>query len=181
MALSIFSPVADWASSVAYQKFSIVKYNDKIYYALVDHTSGGSFDSTKWGGYTTDPFGSVISNEDTTDSERPHFFFTPSYGVNVANQPRTKITQFGEGYQQRIPESINNNLLRLSVTFENRSAREATAILHFLNARNGSQAFLYTPPEPYATMKLFACFNWSEQSQFYNNISINAEFTEVPV
>jgi phage-related protein len=181
MALSIFSPVANWASSVVYSKYTIVKYLGKTYYALTDHTSGGLFETAKWGGYITDPFGSVISNEDSTDSTRPHFFFTPSYGNAVNNEPRTKITQFGEGYQQRIPESINNTLLKISVIFENRTAKEATAILHFLNARNGSEAFLYTPPEPYATMKLFSCFNWSQQSQFLNNININAEFTEVPV
>ena len=181
MALSIFSPVPDWASSVVYSKYTIVKYLGKIYYGLVDHTSAGTFDTTKWGGHVTDPFGSVISNEDSTDSSRPHFFFTPSYGNTVNSEPRTMITQFGEGYQQRVPESINNTFLKISVVFENRTAKEATAMLHFLNARNGTEAFLYTPPEPYPTMRLFSCFNWNQQSQFLNNININAEFTEVSV
>jgi len=180
MALSIYSPVSEWAAATSYTKYDIVKYNDKIYYATRD-SSAASFSTDNFGGHTTDPFGTVITNTDTTDATRPHFFFTPSYGASIQNQPRTKITQFGEGYQQRIPESVNNILLQGTFAFENRSAKEAKAILHFLNARNGSEAFLFTPPEPYATMRLFMCMNWTQQSQFYNNISINAEFTEVPV
>jgi len=180
MALSIYSPVPEWEADTSYRKYDIVSNGSKIYYATRDNSSA-SFDSSNFGGYTADPFGTVITNPDTTDATRPHFFFIPSYGASIQNQPRTKITQFGEGYQQRIPESVNNILLQGTFSFENRSAQEAKAILHFLNARNGTEAFLFTPPEPYATMRLFMCMNWTQTSQFYNNISINAEFMEVPV
>tara|TARA_R110000796_G_scaffold37006_5_gene93676 strand:- start:784 stop:1332 length:549 start_codon:yes stop_codon:yes gene_type:complete len=179
---SIFNTISVWATGAIYAKHDIVKNGVKIYYSLQDHTSGSSFsaDSAKWGGHSPDPFGNVISNPDGS-GERPHFFFKPSYGGSISSEPKVKTIFFGEGYEQRVPESINNNLINLDLTFENRKSSEAKAILHFLKERSGSEPFLYTPTEPYSSLKLFICPQWSHTSEFFDNNSITAKYREVPL
>ena len=100
----------------------------------------------------------------------------------IATSNAELISRISEGQLKPLPSSLRKaRPLMNGTTIVVTSAKEATAMLHFLNARNGTEAFLYTPPEPYATMRLFSCFNWNQQSQFLNNININAEFTEVSV
>jgi len=121
-----------------------------------------------WGGYAT--FDSVVT---------PHFFWIPSYAPSVTNEPKIKSVQFGDGYEQRTPYHINANLLSLSLNFDKRNEKEATAIAHFLAQRKGSQAFVFLPPAPYASMKKFVCKKWDVSMQFENSFGISATFGEV--
>lgn len=180
MAISIYSAITDWVSGINYEKFTPVKSGGKTYYALRDHTSGASFaaDSGLWGGYTADPSGKVLANRDGSNT-RPHFFFTPSYGTNFSLEPKTRVSNFGEGYEQRVPESINNSLLSIDLIFDTRGAMEARAINLFLQERSGREAFLFTPPDPFASLKLFVCRKWSNNVKFFKNNSISAMFEEV--
>ena len=116
-----------------------------------------------------------------TQQTPPDLIFFYSILRQHCKQPtRTKITNLARVISKN--SRINQqHFLKISVVFENRNRKRSNCHTSFFNARNGSEAFLYTPPEPYATMRLFACFNWNQQSQFLNNININAEFTEVPV
>lgn len=171
MASSIFS-ITDWATSTLYRVHDPILYNDLYYYALTEHTSGGSFDTDldngKWGGITTDENGET----------KPIFLWTPSYRSNTNNEPRVNQIQFGDGYSQRLEDGINNVLLNLELNFDNRDLNEATAILHFLYVRKGVESFLFTARPPFGKQKRFICKQWSDTSNFYNDISIRARFEE---
>lgn len=182
MAVSIYSAISDWVSGVNYKKFTPVKSGGKTYYALRDHLSGASFsaDSSFWGGYTADPSGRVLANRDGSNT-RPHFFFVPSYGSNIMLEPKTRISNFGEGYEQRVPESINNSLIKIDLTFDTRGSLEARAINLFLQERSASEPFLYTPPDPFATLRLFVCRKWTNNVKFFDNNAVTATFEEVPL
>lgn len=181
MAVSIFNTILNWTANNTYKKYDRVKYDKFVYYALTDHSNKStipSLDYLNWGGVMIDPFGTAI--QETSERKRPHFFFSPSYGITTTIEPKIMSIKFGDGYEQRIQDGINNSLLKIDLSFDLRSAAESAAIIHFLNSRAGAESFLFTPVEPYATLRNFVCRSWSHTLIFYENNSIRASFEQVP-
>lgn len=121
-----------------------------------------------WGGYTTYDTKTI-----------PHFFWIADYGAGISSEPKVNVLQFGDGYEQRTPESISADLLKLDLTFDNRGEKEAAAIAHFLHVRGAKEAFAFMPPSPYGSMKKFVCRSWDVTMTFNNNFSVKASFEEV--
>ncbi len=168
MSSSVFD-ILNWTASTIYGKDDIVRYLNFYYYAKIRHVSAGSFDSSKWVGITT-------FNSDT----KPHFTWIPSYEGTPVLEPKVKSIKFGDGYEQRLPDGINNNLLKLNLSFNGRDLSETTAIIHFLRERNGVESFVFTPLPPFGKAKLFKCPNVTSPFIFYNNYNISVNFEEVP-
>lgn len=178
--MSTIYSINDWENNVTYKKHSVVKNGPYYYYAISPHTSPavGSFSDiytyinnylNLWGGITLDENGAINSK----------FIWIPSYNSSTNSQPKIKLIKFGDGYEQRIKDGINNYLLDLDLSFENRNLEEVTAILHFLYTRQAKESFLFTPLSPYATQKKFVCRAWSDSQTFYNNYTVRAKFEEV--
>ena len=171
---SIFDTVNTWAVGTTYSKNNIVLYNNMYFYSLGNGNTGNTPTSTlgtKWDGI-------VSVNSDYI----PDFFWKPSYASQVAHQPRIIRIKFGNGYEQRIEDGINSNLINLDLTFDNRNEDEASAILHFLFQRNTRQSFIFNVPTVYSKNTFttrFICSNWNSIYNFYNNYSIRATFEEV--
>ena len=121
-----------------------------------------------WGGYTT-----------YNNATIPHFFWVPDYGTSVSSEPKVEVIQFGDGYEQRAPQNISADLLKVDVSFDNRDEKEVTAMAHFLHTRGAKDAFAFTPPSPYGSMKKFVCRSWDVNMNFHNNFSLKASFEEV--
>lgn len=172
MKYSIYS-ISDWAATTDYEKHDIVNSDSFYYYASVNHTSAAAFNidynDGKWLGKGTDSNG----------EEKPQFIWTPAYNSPVNFKPRTKTIVFGDGYEQRIRDGINSNLLTFNLRFEGKTLQEATAICHFLYARDGVESFLWTPPAPFNAVKRFKCEEWEPDPAFYDNWTITASFKEV--
>lgn len=179
---SIYDTVPTWNSAVTYNKYDIVKGADnRFYYSIIDNNVGAGNNPTtttnlglRWDGYI------LLNGNLILD-----FWWKPSYNAKIDNKPKVKINQFGNGYQQRINDGINNNLIEFSLLFENRSEKETVSILHFLNERKGQEAFIYNLPTIYAkpTTNLntkFVCPEWGSTYISYNNYSIETKFSEVP-
>ncbi|MEK6883795.1 MAG: phage tail protein, partial [Nanoarchaeota archaeon] len=131
-----------------------------------------SIGSLSWGGLGNDP----IDN-----SVKPEFIWNPSYSLNIDISPRVKTIKFGEGFSQDIPDSINSNLLNIECVFDGRDIEEATAILHFLSARSGTQTFLFTLPTPFNKKKRWKSQEYPASINFWNNNSIKCVMREVVV
>ena len=103
----------------------------------------------------------------------------PTYGTRKTNQPNTRTTQFGDGYQQRIQFGLNQDPKVFNLTF-NVSETQADQIEDFLDLRasetNGS--FDFTPPGETSSSK-FVCENWSKSIPYSNRATIQATFREV--
>ncbi len=170
MANNIYTTAA-WVTGTVYKQNDIVLYQTRYYYALTDHISAAAFetDLLLWGGVATDNNSEI----------KPVFIWIPSYSSPLNSNPKIKKTQFGDGYAQRIKDGINNNLLELDLTFEERYLQESSAIAHFLMIRAGTESFLFTPPPPYARRTRFVCESWNFIPNFYNNNSVRAKFIEV--
>lgn len=167
--------VEKWVTSKVYRKNDIVLFKDVLgastfFYCVVPHTSTGSSPAASyWGGAVT--LDSV--------SNKPFFFWTPSSNLSISQDPAVKIVRFGDGYEQRIRDGLNNNRLKLDLNFEKRDSQETAAIIHFLSIRGGSESFAFTLPEPYSIVRLMVCRNWTNNYNFSNNYSIKATFEEV--
>lgn len=169
--MSSIYEISNWAGNTYYRKDSIVKFGVYYYYAIQAHTSHASSftaDTSKWGG-------TALDSEGVT---KPEFIWKPSYETEKGLTPKVKVIQFGDGYEQRVPDGINNNLLTLNLTFAGKALDEATAILHFFYAREGTESFLFTPPAPYHYKKKFIAKDWKDSATFYNNYNIRVVFDE---
>lgn len=171
---TIYDTIPAWAASTSYNQWDIVTNSGYIYYALGTHVSTSSFAtdlaSAKWGGRTTFNSANV-----------PNFVWKPSYGSQVTQEPRIRSIKYGDGYEQRSSDGINNNLIKVNYDFALRTDNETLAICHFLAARAGLESFTFTMPKPFGMIKRFVCRTWNETFEFYDNHSIKATFEEVPV
>ncbi len=79
----------------------------------------------------------------------PVFTWTPSYTSSITWKPRVLKMQFGDGYEQVVPDGINNKPMMFNIVFRKISDVEAEAIIDFLEARGEAEAFLWTAPAPH--------------------------------
>ena len=151
-------------------------YSSRSYfYSLTDHTASTTnpaIDTVNWAGWKADSL---------TGKKKPSFHWTPSYNVQSKHEPRVKKIMLGDGYEQRSPDGLNSSLLDLQLSFELRNQKEANAILHFLETMGGTASFLFTATPPFNKEKRFLCSNWSSSYVFFDNFSINAQFSETSV
>lgn len=178
---SIYDTVSSWNAVPTYNKYDIVKGSDnKYYYSIIDlnnnqnPTTVGNL-QVEWDGY-------ILLN----GVLYPNFFWKSSYNAKITNSPRIRYNQFGNGYQQRIPDGLNTNLIQFALNFDNRNEKETVSILHFLKERNGQEGFIYNLPNIYSKTGTnlntkFICPEWSTNYISYNNYGIEAKFVEVSI
>jgi len=161
----------DDSGNTTYSVNDIVVHNAKFYYCIQYHEDKKepSVGSTYWGGTTT-----------TNNGEEANFIWTPSYSVNARQQPSVVSIKFGGGYEQRLKEGINNNLISVESKFEARSATETAAIVHFLTDKEGYRGFWFMTPPPFGVMKKFVCKDWATNQTFDDNYTISVTFLEIP-
>ena len=140
----------------------------RFYYNLRGGYATPFVGSSDWGGWTT-------YNNKTV----PHFFWIPSYTASVSTEPQVDVIKFGDGYEQRTPQNISSELIKISLSFDKRDEKEVSAIAHFLHTRGAQEAFAFTPPSPYGSVKLFVCRSWDVTMNFKDNFSVKATFEEV--
>ena len=173
---SIYDTVSGWSNSVNYIKYNIVSgSNLKYYYAVASNSASDPINTanlqTKWDGYIN-----------INSTLVPNFFWKPSYTSSISTTPDINIIQYGNGYQQRLNQTINPNLAQFEAQFDNRLESEAVSLLHFLNARSAKEAFIYNVPTIYSKTNFSTRFiapNWSVSYNSYNNYSIKIKLQEV--
>lgn len=105
------------------------------------------------------------------------FTALPSYPFDCEENPRVRAIKFGDGYEQRAAYDINTNPLVFPLTFANRSQTEADAIIAFLRARGGVEAFDWTPPGGEAGR--YVCRAWKNSRAAPGAYTITATFEQV--
>ena len=93
-----------------------------------------------------------------------------------SQQPRVRTAAFGDGYEQRVADGINTMPKRWTLSFT-RPVVEADAILAFLVARAGVEAFDWTDPDGAAGK--YVCREWSANLIGPVAKGINATFEQV--
>ena len=114
----------------------------------------------------------------TSTNRRPDKSFTRS------STPRVFITDFGDGYEQRLANGINNLVESYSITFNNRTKEEIDDITAFFANKGAVTAFNYVIPDSNnggsgeTTVKVI-CDNWSQAYNHGDFYSCAATFRRV--
>lgn len=178
---SIYDTIPSWSSGSTYNKYDIVLGSDNRYYYSIadaninqDPTNSNNL-QIKWDGYIL-LNGNLISN----------FLWKPSYNSKINNQPKIKVLKFGNGYEQRIIDGLNNELKEINLIFENRNEKETVSMLHFLDLKGAQESFVYNIPTVFLkgnnTLNTrFICTEWASSYISYNNYTIETKLREVPV
>ena len=101
----------------------------------------------------------------------------PTYGTRKNNSPKSRITQFGDGYQQRTQFGLNQDPKVFNLTF-NVSETDSDTIEAFLDARGSTESFDYTHAGE-SSAKKFVCDLWTKRINYLNRATIQATFREV--
>lgn len=96
--------------------------------------------------------------------------------ISEKAEPRVTTIKFGDGYEQRSPDGINNDLRTYSVTFRLLND-EAKRVDEFLTEHNGYKAFLWKNPVSNKTITV-KCASWSS-SKTNKVTTITATFEQV--
>ncbi|QBH97154.1 phage tail protein [Limnobaculum zhutongyuii] len=104
------------------------------------------------------------------------FHWCAAPGMSVPTEPKVRVVKFGDGYEQRQPNGINNKLRSYSLTFRV-PRHEAWLIDDFLYQHGGVETFLWTPPHRYEPIKV-VCRKWTP-SVGSTVTEISCEFEEV--
>lgn len=106
------------------------------------------------------------------------FTYTADFGAKVNIKPRVRTTAFGDGYEQRQANGINARADVWDLTFNRRSNDEAQAIMDFLGARAGVEAFDWTPPNESTAIRV-VCREWNKSLERFNFNTVSAQFNRV--
>ena len=99
-------------------------------------------------------------------------------GMNIESEPRVRSIRFGDGYEQRRPDSLNSGQEKYSITLSAKNT-DAHQIRNFLEKHGGVSAFFWTPP--YQSQEITVlCRKWSVVVDLVRT-EITAEFERVLV
>ena len=104
--------------------------------------------------------------------------FDPQYSATKRSQPNLRVTQFGDGYQQRTTFGLNQDPKVWSLTF-NVDDEDADEIETFLEARGlDGASFDWSPPYTTTTFK-WICRSFNREMFDSDRSRITASFEEV--
>lgn len=79
------------------------------------------------------------------------YLFQPTYTTKITSNPKSIMTQFGDGYSQRRPDGLNALGQTWNLVYQNRDKREAKAIVNFAQSKAGAEAFEILIPDQFLT------------------------------
>ena len=104
------------------------------------------------------------------------FNWIPQKSSTASISPRVRVIKFGDGYEQRIQDGINNDLRSYNVTFIG-LFDDITLIDEFLTRQGAVRAFKWGEPHTHKTITV-VCRSWSSTSNGAAK-TITATFDEV--
>ena len=103
----------------------------------------------------------------------------PDKGFTRKSEPRIFKTEFGDGYEQRLANGINNLAESYGVSFSNRTKEEIDDITAFFANKGAVTAFNFTIPDSNnsgeTTVKV-VCDSWSQAYMYGDYYSCSATF-----
>jgi len=102
----------------------------------------------------------------------------PLYNMRITPNPSVNVVSFGDGFEQRLTEGLNNNSLSVNLVFE-LSQTQANVAITFLNERiTDGASFVYQLPNESSSRK-FVCDSFPSTIPFVNRVRLTCTFREV--
>lgn len=107
----------------------------------------------------------------------------PDKGLTRQNEPQVITSQFGDGYQLRVANGINNIKQTMKVTFANRAKADIDDIVEFFEGKKGVTAFTYVLADSNEgsseeSIKVL-CTKWDQTWNYGDWYSLSADFERV--
>lgn len=116
-------------------------------------------------------------SDGSTNNWTQKFYFSPDLVESLNFESLMYKNDLGNFYLNQ-SVGLNPNFFDLQLSFNNRSDKEAKAILHFLENHNGLDLFEYDMFPPYTGTRAFFCPEWSHTYNFADNHTIKARIVE---
>lgn len=107
---------------------------------------------------------------------RQIFTWYPDADEDHSVDPAVEVTTFGDGYESRVISGINAQKMQWNLMFT-RAKTEGTAILTFIRARGGAEAFDWT--NPLQELGVYVCRKWKVRSMKGGSLQITCSFDQV--
>lgn len=107
----------------------------------------------------------------------PSFDWGESSALTLDETPRVTATGYGDGYEQRSADGINNLAQVWDLNFEEVDNAIAGEIVAYLRARNGVEAFDWTPKWETVPIKVI-CKSWKRSPDGDGLSRISARFEQ---
>lgn len=107
--------------------------------------------------------------------------FISDRGLSNIVIPNNLISQFGDGYEQRLPNGINNDRKIFNLTYKDRTKGDTEDIIDFFELKNGVTAFdfKYDKGDGAETSIKVICSNWDWAANHDGFHTVIATFKEV--
>ena len=102
----------------------------------------------------------------------------PQYNARKTTSPKVNITEFNDGYQQRIKFGLNTRSFVWTLTF-NVSETDSDTIETFLEARDDDGASFDWTPTGSSTAYKWICMGWTKTIPYVNRAILNMTFQQV--
>ena len=102
----------------------------------------------------------------------------PQIGTAQAVQYKTLQAEFGDGYEQPVGDGLNNALERWTLVWAGLGVGEFNQIRAFLDARGGTEVFLWIPNGEAVARKV-RCGGWQRGDASEVSDQLSVEFKEV--
>lgn len=109
------------------------------------------------------------------------FYFQPDRQVQIAVDHSYREVAVKGSFMQQLNISRNQNYLgQVRLTFNNRTNKEAYAILHFLETHLGYKSFVFYNTDGVTNEnRVYYCDEWSHNYIYFDSNTITATFTEI--
>jgi phage-related protein len=109
--------------------------------------------------------------------------FRPDKGFTRKNTPTIFRTEFGDGYEQRLANGINNLKQEFSINFATRTKEDIDDIVDFFELKGGVTAFTYTYADSNESggekaVKVI-CDDWSQTWEYQDFYSLSCTFRRI--
>lgn len=101
----------------------------------------------------------------------------PQPGYSVDEEPKRKVLNFGNGYQQRMEDGINALLRKYSVTYKVKNSQSAE-FRQFMKEHGGVRAFYFKDVALNGELVKVVCTKFPRQIGL-THTTFNCEFEEV--
>ncbi len=101
---------------------------------------------------------------------------TPDQGATRTVETRVNAIRFGDGYEQRVGDGINNIVESWSLNFSLRSRAVINLIDNFLLAQKGVKNFNWLTPQ--GVTKKFVCKKWQPIYNHDGDCSLSCVFEQ---
>ena len=107
----------------------------------------------------------------------------PDKGFTRGSKPKVHVMSFGDGYEQRLADGINNLEQELTVSFSTRPKAEIDDLVAFFESLGGVSKFRFDIEDSNAgssteTIKC-VCDDWQQTWAYDNFYSLTAKFRRV--